>query len=63
MKRRLAIDGRDHTSFDRNGAIKSHALNQRWKVEMSPHPMKEEVRRLDCPSELHHAVTINRKVH
>ena len=63
MKRRLAIDDRDHVSVDQNGAIKSHPFDQRWKAEMSSHRMKKEVCRLDRPSDLHRAVTINRKVH
>ena len=63
MKRRLAIDDRDHASIDQNGVIKLHPFNQRWKAEMSPHRMKKEVRRLDRPSNLHRAVTINHKVH
>ena len=36
MKRRLAIDDRDHASVDQNGAIKSHPFDQRWKAEMNP---------------------------
>ena len=46
MKGRLAIDGRDHASFDRNGAIKSHPFDQRWNVRICPHHVKEEARRL-----------------
>ena len=63
MKGRLAIDGRDHASFDRNGAIKLHPFDQRWSVRICPHRVKEEVCCLDFPSDLHRAVTINRKVH
>ena len=36
MKRHLAIDGRDHASFDRNGAIISHPSDQRSKIKMRP---------------------------
>ena len=36
MKRRLAIDCQDHTSFDRNGAIMSHPFDQRWNVRICP---------------------------
>ena len=36
MKGRLAIDGRDHASFDQNGAIKSHTFDQKWKIKMRP---------------------------
>ena len=37
MKRRLAIDGCDHASFDRNGAIILHPSDQRSKIRMRPH--------------------------
>ena len=63
LKRRLAIDGRDHASVDRNGAMKLHPFDQRWSVRIFPHRVKEELHRLYCPSDLHRAVTINRKVH
>ena len=32
----LAIDSRDHTSVDQNGAIKSYPFDHRWKVWMRP---------------------------
>ena len=63
MKRCLAINGRDHASVDQNGAIKSHPFDQRWKAEMSPRCALEGMRRFDGPSDLHPAVTINRKVY
>ena len=37
MNERLAIDGRDDASVDRNGAIKLHLSDHRWRTEMSPH--------------------------
>ena len=45
MKRRIAINGRDEASIDRNGAIVSHLFDQRSKVEMSPRIVCEETRR------------------
>ena len=36
MNGRLAIDGCDEAPVDRNGAIKSHPFDHRWRAEMSP---------------------------
>ena len=36
MKRRLAIDGHDHESFDQNSVIISHPSDQRSKIKMCP---------------------------
>ena len=63
MKRRLAINGRDHASVDQNGAFKLHPFDQRWKVRMRPCCALEGMRRFDGLSDLHPAVTINCKVH
>ena len=32
----LAIDGRDHASIDRNGAIKYPPSHHRWRIMMRP---------------------------
>ena len=36
MNGRLVIDSCDDASVDRNGAIKSHPSDHRWRAEMSP---------------------------
>ena len=36
MSGRLAINGRDHASVDRNGAIKSHPIDDRWRIRIRP---------------------------
>ena len=46
MKRRIAINGRDEASFDRNDAMKSHSTDQKSKAKVSPRVVCEETRRL-----------------
>ena len=47
MKRSLEIDGRVQAFVDRNGAIKSHPFDQRWKAEMSARCAIEGMRCFD----------------
>ena len=37
MKGRIAINSNNEALFDRDGAIKSHPSDHRWRAEMSPH--------------------------
>ena len=36
MKGRIAINGCDEASFDRNSVLKSFTSDHRWRAEMSP---------------------------
>ena len=63
MSGRLAIDGRDHASVDRNGAIKSHLSDHRWRIRMCLCYTLRKDASLDGLSDLHRTVTIRRGFH
>ena len=48
---------------DRNGVIKSHPFDHRWRPEVSPRVLSEESRHFYDPLDLHPAIMMSRGVH